>query len=195
MKTLCMDTSHRHLVLALVENDRVVASFCHEAWKKQSETIFCELIKLMEQVNWQVDDMEEVVITRGPGSYTGIRIAMSIAKVLCTQKPIALYTISTLQLYAGLDDVYVILDARSNRVYFANYKDGQMIEESIRGIDEIKQMKDKQIIGDIDLIDMPKMEIDYVTNFVKLRDFYKKEENVHIVVPEYLKDESAYLVK
>ncbi len=195
MKTLCMDTSHRHLVLALVEEDKVIASFCNEAWKKQSETIFCELIALMEKVNWQVEDIEEVVITRGPGSYTGIRIAMSIAKVLCTRKHIPLYTISTLQLYAGKSDTYVILDARSNRVYFAHYCDGKKIEESIKSIDEVKQLTDKNIIGDIDLIGKEKETIDFVANFVALRSEYKKEENVHIVVPEYLKDESAYLVK
>ena len=195
MKTLCMDTSHRHLVLALVEDGKVVASFCDEAWKKQSETIFCELIQLMEQSKWQVEDIEEVIITRGPGSYTGIRIAMSIAKVLCTQKNIPLYTISTLQLYAGLEDVYVILDARSNRVYFADYQNGVAKEECIKTIDEIKLLQDKKIIGDIDLLGNEKSKIDFVSNFVNLKQHYKKEENVHILVPEYLKDESAYLVK
>ena len=45
MKTLCMDTAHRYLVLALVEDGNVVASHMSEAWKKQSETIFVELLK------------------------------------------------------------------------------------------------------------------------------------------------------
>ena len=54
MKTLCMDTSHRYLVLALIEDGKVVASHMQEAWKKQSETIFVELIALMEEAKWQV---------------------------------------------------------------------------------------------------------------------------------------------
>lgn len=195
MKTLCMDTSHRYLVLALVEDDQVVVSHMEEAWKKQSETIFVELIKLMEEANWNVDDINEVVITRGPGSYTGIRIAMSIAKVLCSRKNIKLSTISTLQLYAGLKDTYVMLDARSNRAYFGNYKNGVLIEECIKPLDEIKMISDKAIIGDTDLIGLNKEPIDFVANFVALKDQYKIEENVHAVVPEYLKDESAYLGK
>lgn len=195
MKTLCMDTSHRYLVLALVEDDQVVVSHMEEAWKKQSETIFVELIKLMEEANWNVDDINEVVITRGPGSYTGIRIAMSIAKVLCSRKNIKLSTISTLQLYAGLKDTYVMLDARSNRAYFGNYKNGVLIEECIKTLDEIEMISDKAIIGDTDLIGLNKEPIDFVTNFVALKDQYKIEENVHTVVPEYLKDESAYLGK
>lgn len=195
MKTLCMDTSHRYLVLALVEDEKVVASHMEEAWKKQSETIFVELIKLMEEANWNVDEINEVVITRGPGSYTGIRIAMSIAKVLCSRKHIKLSTISTLQLYAGLKDTYVMLDARSNRAYFGNYKNGVLIEECIKTLDEIKMISDKEIIGDTDLIGLNKQPIDFVANFVALKNQYKIEENVHTVVPEYLKDESAYLGK
>ena len=92
MKTLCMDTAHRYLVLALVEDSKVVASHMSQAWKKQSETIFVELLKLMEEAKWSVDDIDRVVISRGPGSYTGIRIAMSIAKVLTTRKDMDLYT-------------------------------------------------------------------------------------------------------
>lgn len=195
MKTLCMDTSHRYLVLALIEDNQVIASHMEEAWKKQSETIFVELIKLMEEANWNVDDINEVVITRGPGSYTGIRIAMSIAKVLCSRKHIKLSTISTLQLYAGLKDTYVMLDARSNRAYFGNYKNGVLVEECIKTLDEIKMINDKEIIGDTDLIGLSKEPIDFVANFVALKDQYQVEENVHTVVPEYLKDESAYLGK
>lgn len=195
MKTLCMDTSHRYLVLALIEDNQIVASHMEEAWKKQSETIFVELIKLMEKANWEVDDLNEVVITRGPGSYTGIRIAMSIAKVLCSRKNIKLYTISTLQLYAGMNHTYVMLDARSNRAYFGNYENGKKVEECIKSLDEIKLINDKEIIGDTELIGLHKKPIDFIANFVALKAEYQIENNVHAVVPEYLKDESAYLGK
>lgn len=198
MKTLCMDTSHRFLVLALVEDNQVLASHMEEAWKKQSETIFVELLKLMEIAKWNVDDIDEVVITKGPGSYTGIRIAMSIAKVLCSRKHMKLYTVSTLQLYAGLEDVYVMLDARSKRAYFGNYNKGIKQEECIYTLDEINELltsSNKTIIGDVDLIGQEKQAVDFVNNFVNLRPFYHEEENIHAVVPEYLKEESAYLVK
>lgn len=70
--------------------------------EKQSETLFPALVSLMEEANWQVDDIEHVIITDGPGSYTGVRIAMTVAKVLCTRKQIPLSCISSLQLYAGM---------------------------------------------------------------------------------------------
>ncbi len=195
MKTLCIDTSHRHLVIVLLEDNEIKEKHVSEAWKKQSETIFIELLKLMNHLNWLVDDLDEVVITKGPGSYTGIRIAMSIAKVLCTRKPIALYTLSTLQLYAGIEDVHVILDARSERVYYGHYEKGNCISECIKTIEEVKTMENVKIIGDTDLLQQEKQEVDFAHNFKMLRNHYCPVENIHTLVPEYLKEESAYLVK
>lgn len=195
MKTICIDTSHRHLVLVLLEDEKIVASHVQEAWKKQSETIFVELIALMDQVLWKVDDIKRVVITKGPGSYTGIRIAMSIAKVLCTQKEIELYTISTLQLYAGIKDVYVMLDARSNRAYFGDLENGNVKKCAIHTLEELTVMKEKTFVGDTDLIGIAKKEIDFAQNFYDLRSHFERIENIHTLTPEYLKEESAYLVK
>ena len=76
----------------------------------------------LNKVNKKVEDIDSIVITEGPGSYTGVRIAMTIAKVFAATKKIDLYTISTLQLYAGnLNNTLVLLDARGNRVYSAAF--------------------------------------------------------------------------
>lgn len=198
MKTLCMDTSHRHLVLVLMEDGNVVASFQKECWKHQSETIFVELLRLMEEVKWSVDELERVVITKGPGSYTGIRIAMSVAKVLCTRKHIALYTLSTLQLYAGLNDTYVMLDARSKRAYFGDYTNGTKKKECILTLEEIESLLEtnpKTLVGDTALLDRKQEAIDFVQHFVELEPLFEKVENIHALVPEYLKEDSAYMVK
>ena len=192
MIRLCMDSAHRYLVLAIIKDDEVIASFSEYAWKKQSEEIFVHLIEIMDEVNLKPDDIDEVVITKGPGSYTGLRIAMTIAKVFCTRKNKKLYTISTLQLYVGKEDVSVILDARSNRVYYGKYQDGKMIEESIKTIDEIKTMNET-FIGDISLIGLEDSEIDFVNNFKLLKDEMVLIENIHTLTPEYLKEESEYL--
>ena len=81
MKTLCMDSAHKHLVIVLIEDGKIISACEKECWKRQSETLFPELINCFEEAKWSVDDIDEVVISDGPGSYTGVRIAMSIAKV------------------------------------------------------------------------------------------------------------------
>ena len=86
MKTLCMDTAHKNLIVALYENDRMICGIARKAWKRQSEDLFPAIIECMEKAGWDSTDLDEVVITDGPGSYTGVRIAMTVAKVLCTRQ-------------------------------------------------------------------------------------------------------------
>ena len=112
MITLAMDTSHVFLVLALIKDDQLVDSVQKKCWKRQSEEIFPCLMDMMDRNGLKPDDIDAMVITEGPGSYTGVRIAMTIAKVFCVMKEKPLYTIGTLQLFAGRRNGRVILDAR-----------------------------------------------------------------------------------
>lgn len=196
-----MDSAHRHLVIVLLEDGEVKAGKALSCWKQQSETLFPELIACMDSIGWKADDLDEVMITDGPGSYTGVRIAMAVAKVLCTRKHIPLYCISTLQLYAGVNDhVFVMLDARSSRAYAGCLHKGAFEkEECILTLDEIKAyLKDHpelKVIGDVSLINRETTEIDFIENFKALRSQARKVENIHILTPRYLKDQAAYMVK
>lgn len=187
MKTLAMDTTHKYLVIGLFEDDKIVASVSEKAWKKQSERFFPALIDCMNQVNWCADDLKQVVITEGPGSYTGERIAMTIAKVLCTTKKIPLYTISTFQLYAGNKDCTVIMDARSNRAYVGECIQGQLVNEHILTLDELQGKAN--LVGDVDLVGQEMEDIDFVHHFMEVKPFWKKIDNIHILTPHYLKND------
>ena len=116
-----------------------------------------ELNRLLKETGLDYKDMDRVIITKGPGSYTGIRIAMTIAKVLCSQMHKDLYTISTMQLYAGIEkQANVILDARSQRAYVAHVEDGQIQGNTqILTLDEVKEFIETNpgiLLGDADLI-------------------------------------------
>lgn len=96
MKTLFMDTAWKNLVIVLMEDGRIVESLSIEAFKRQSEELFVRLKELLDQAGWKLKDVDEVIITDGPGSYTGLRIAMTAAKILGTQSKAKVRTISTL---------------------------------------------------------------------------------------------------
>ena len=49
MKTLFMDSSHKHLIVLLLEDKKIVSSVCEECWKKQSEKLFPAVIACMEE--------------------------------------------------------------------------------------------------------------------------------------------------
>ncbi|MEG1474213.1 MAG: tRNA (adenosine(37)-N6)-threonylcarbamoyltransferase complex dimerization subunit type 1 TsaB [Longicatena sp.] len=200
MKTLCLDSAHKYLIIGLYEDGKLVCGTANFAWKKQSETIFPELIRLCEEAHWDSDDIDEMMISDGPGSYTGVRIAMCIAKVLCTRKKIPLYVVSTLQLYAGLHkNALVMLDARSNRAYVGFLQEGVFTqEETILTLDELKTMIDEHnyaLYGDCELVEKSANEPQFLDNFIALRPLARKVDNVHTLVPRYLKEQDAYKVK
>ena len=63
MKTLCMDTAHKFLVIGLFEDEKLIAKTSERAWKQQSEKFFPALMACMEQAGWCADYLDEIVIT------------------------------------------------------------------------------------------------------------------------------------
>ena len=197
MITLCMDTSHVYLALALIRDDQVIASVQESCWKKQSEEIFPRLQEMMDRAGLKPEDIDQMVISEGPGSYTGVRIAMTIAKVFCAMRDLPLYTIGTLALYAGMKpDCRVLLDARGGRAYTAVYDAGKMTEapsaEELETI-QARLSPDQEIIGDGHLVGREDAIPDLAANFLLLKNSWNRAENVHLVKPEYLKPAESYL--
>lgn len=196
MKTLVIDTCHKNLVVGCFEDKKRLSSFSERAWKKQSEHFFGALNECMDKAGWMPEQIDRIVLTDGPGSYTGERIAMTFAKVLCTQRNIDLYKISTYMIYAGTQSCEVMLDARSGRAYCGVCENGMLVSECIKTLDEIKKDKEKGIliVGDTDLIGDEIQEVDFTSNFMAVKEHWQKVENVHTLTPHYLKSKEE-LVK
>lgn len=199
MITLCMDTSHRYLTLVLIEDNKIKASFQQECHKRQSENILMELDKLCAQAGIGNEAIDEICVTRGPGSYTGVRIAMTIAKIMCSARHLPLYTCSTLKLFSGgVQDCAVVLDARSHRAYYAIYQNGDLVQpEAVAELDVIQSELPEgiEILGDRTLFGLEDQEINYCEAFLNNRKEWRLEANVHTCVPEYLKENNEYLVQ
>lgn len=195
MISLCMDSAYKALVLGLYKDGTLIDGVSIEAFKKQSETIFVELNQLFEKTGLDYKDVDEVIITDGPGSYTGIRIAMTIAKVFCTQMHKTLKCISTMQLFAGMDEsANVILDARSKRAYVAHLEKGVVIGETqILEVDQLEDFLNEHLgtlYGDGYLVNQEAVSCDFLKNFMEVPS--RTIENVHALVPQYLKESDAY---
>lgn len=193
MITLCMDTSHTWLVIGLIKDDQVIGKVQEKCWKKQSEELFPRLTALMNDCHLQPEDIDQIVISKGPGSYTGVRIAMTVAKVFCAMADKPIYTVSTLLLYAGKKNCRVVTDARGKRVYTCLFFDGKVLEEERAVEIENLEIGDVNIVGDGALVGRQDEWPDIVDNFLELKDEWEKHDNVHLVVPEYLKSSASYL--
>ena len=186
MKVLGLDTSNKFVIINLMENNKVVHHIKLEVYRNASELTNQEIDQAFKAIGWKAKDLDAVVTTRGPGSFTGIRIGMSIAKVICTTFDIPLYSLSSLNYYAGLNDTSVILDARSKKVYYGEYTQGKTIVEEMITIDELASKDYNNIIGELSVIDQEDSFEDLKNNFIDLKPFWK-EESYFDAQPEYIK--------
>ncbi|MCH1940318.1 tRNA (adenosine(37)-N6)-threonylcarbamoyltransferase complex dimerization subunit type 1 TsaB [Holdemania massiliensis] len=201
MITLCMDTSSKFLVLALIQEDELIGKRCLSSWKRQSEMIFPQLTELLAECGLSPKAIDQVVVTKGPGSYTGVRIAMTVAKVLCSTANLPLYALPTLELIgAGKTKAAVLLDARSQRAYFGMIENGRLSgKEEVLSLSEIQARIDNadglELVGDCSLLGLEDCYPDLAQAFLTTRSQWQRVENVHLLVPEYLKSADDYLVK
>ena len=127
MLVLAFDTATPVASVALLEEDRVVASRYFDVGSQHSRRLFVEMSQLFEISDRNWGELGLVATTTGPGSFTGLRIGLSAAKGVCLARSIPLVGISTLEALAGRlpyarFPVWSLLDARRGQVYAAPFK-------------------------------------------------------------------------
>lgn len=184
MSTLIIDSSHKYLAVGLVKNDEIIYKKQDILKQKQSEYLITYIQDVLKNGHMNKEDITEIVLTDGPGSYTGMRIAMTFAKVFVLTQDIKINTINTLRSVAGKNDGFVFLDARSKRVFGAFIENGTLIEERIYTLDELEVMN-ANFIGDVELLDKKEQNIDVIQNILDLKTFWKEVENPDLLSPRY----------
>ena len=93
-----------------------------------------------------------------------------------------------------MKDCRVVLDARGKRVYTCAYKNGKAVEEErVEYINDLENVvRDEKLVGDGQLFGKEAYYPNMAKNFLSLKNEWQKAENVHLVVPEYLKSSDAY---
>ena len=128
MITILLDSSNTNLSVGIAKDNLLLESISYEAWQQQSEHMIPELSKLLEKYGVNKDDIEEVVVAMGPGSYTGVRIAITIAKTIAVALNTKLYPVSSLRVLKDGDVPSIcLINARSGRSYFGVFKGNDII--------------------------------------------------------------------
>ena len=193
-RMLILDTSCKYMVVGIASNEKIIYSTQIECFQRQSEIAMDEVYKALEITKTDPKKIDKVIVTVGPGSYTGIRIALTIAKVYCSTLNIPLVGVSTLRAMSGCRGKKIaLMDARSNRAYIGIYDGGdKVVEDAVLPLEEIKALlesyKGYKVVGDSHLLGIESNEIDFVKN---LYEIGKNEDGVvdcGNVNPIYLKD-------
>ena len=122
MKLLAFDTSSKALSVAILEDETLLAETTLTIKKNHSITLMPVIDFLMQQIDLTPKDLDRIVVAEGPGSYTGLRIAVATAKTLAHTLGIELVGDSSL-----LALVVPVMDARRNNVYAGFYQDDQLV--------------------------------------------------------------------
>ncbi|EHO52284.1 tRNA (adenosine(37)-N6)-threonylcarbamoyltransferase complex dimerization subunit type 1 TsaB [Lentilactobacillus kisonensis] len=127
MKILAIDTSNRPLSVAVMDDDNLLAETTLTTHRKHAEFLMPVIEDLVKKADLVPTDLDRVVVAAGPGSYTGIRMAVTAAKTIAATLHIELTMVSsllTLCLNVSRPNVFLnpIFDGRNQNMFTGLYK-------------------------------------------------------------------------
>lgn len=187
MNTLIIDTSHKFLAVGLKVNDVLKVNKQSLMDKKQSEFLLTYVDKAIQEAGLAPMDINKIVITSGPGSYTGLRIGMTFAKTFAlTNHKLEIYKVNTLLSLAGNNNGFSFIDARSDRVFGAFVSDGIVKDERIYTLEELVDIN-VDLFGDLELVHKTVEQPQIIQNIIDVEKSWEIESNIDLLVPNYLK--------
>lgn len=137
MKQLIFDTSTKTLGVAVTNGLEVLAEETIYEVKNHSKYLMPQIEKLMQLAGVRPIELDAIIVAEGPGSYTGVRIGVTVSKTLAWTLNIPLYAVSSLQgmaqSYAGEFDGLLIplIDARRGTVFTGAYRQNGSVVECV----------------------------------------------------------------
>ena len=136
MKILGIDTATPILALGIVDEEKVLSEIRFNAGQTHAQILLPNIEKILKDSSLQLEDLDGIALSIGPGSFTGLRIGLATAKGLCFASGKPLLTVPTLDglVYFNRTLPYPlvpVLDAKKNEVYSAVYNNREGVLERI----------------------------------------------------------------
>ncbi|UXR77824.1 MULTISPECIES: tRNA (adenosine(37)-N6)-threonylcarbamoyltransferase complex dimerization subunit type 1 TsaB [unclassified Staphylococcus] len=205
MYSLLIDSSNQPLAVALMKGDEVLVSYTSAVKQNHSVQLMPQVASLIETANITPQDLTNIVVAQGPGSYTGLRIGVTVAKTLAYTLNANLYGVSSLKALAATVQhtnrfIIPIMNARREYVYAGAYQwqDGQLqsmiADQYIALSDLIDRVKDEPnvlFVGeDVRQFETQLQAFDVQPLLPKAEAMWQHKgevQKVHSFSPQYLK--------
>ncbi|MGB3160567.1 tRNA (adenosine(37)-N6)-threonylcarbamoyltransferase complex dimerization subunit type 1 TsaB [Carnobacterium sp.] len=135
MRLLAIDASNQAMSVAVLENEKIIGEVSTNSKGNHSQRLMPAITKLMADVNWKPADLDRIAVAQGPGSYTGLRIGVTIAKTLAWTLDKEITGVSSLAVLAGnceesANYLVPLFDARRGNIYTGLYRweSGKLIQ-------------------------------------------------------------------
>lgn len=198
MISLFIDTSNSDVVIGLLENGRLIEKETRSILNEHSKYAVSIIDEVLKKANISTNSVGEILVVNGPGSFTGIRIGLTISKVYAYLTNIKVILMSSLKCLAlskdkdNYDYILSIIDAKRGNCYIGLYdKDyNEAIMEHFTNMDEVRDIRNKYknilVVSNTDMEGISK--IDRI-DVEKIYNYYKDKDKVNpnMVLPNYLK--------
>lgn len=175
MKTLFIDTHYLDIVIALLDNGKIVNKKEVINKKNNSEYIFPTIVEVLND-----EKIDEIIVVNGPGSFTGVRLGVTIAKTMAYCMNIGLRAIDSLKVVSLSTNAQKVALSDENGYYIGCFDNNheQLQEYSYLSEDDFNNLPDKD-----DYIK------EYILDIEKVYDYLKNKEyiNAHEAKPIYIK--------
>lgn len=186
MYTLLLDSATKVLYVALVKDENVIYEKYLEGKNDHAKAIVRLVDEALNVGGIDTFTLDRIIVGVGPGSYTGVRMAVSVAKMMSVFAKVKLYSISTLELIASgySGRVLSTIDARRGNAFAAiiNVENGSFdLEEGLHEYTMLEQEK----------FDYKVNETNYKVNPIYCINNAQEVDEPHLLVPNYLRDTEA----
>lgn len=199
--TFYIDTSSSILVAGLIKDNVVIAEIKETLGKDLSTNTLYLIENMFNKCLVDVNDIDRIVVVNGPGSFTGIRIGITIAKTYAWALNKKITTLSSLEAMSisTKEDKYKIpfIDARRGYVFAGIYNDKNEV------VLENQYIKLDELIEKVKVLNVPHVfisndklvekQVEYKADVLEIVNYSikKEEQNPHAVNPLYLKKTEA----
>ncbi|RKG39586.1 MULTISPECIES: tRNA (adenosine(37)-N6)-threonylcarbamoyltransferase complex dimerization subunit type 1 TsaB [Acinetobacter] len=209
MKVLALETANEQCSVCIAEDNQELYFQLDARAKAQTQTILPLIEQGFKELGIQATDLTAIAFSRGPGSFSGVRINAAVTQALAWANDLPVVPVSTLQAMAqaayriaGLTAVTAVLDARMKEVYIASFElddDGIMQaidEEQLLSYSEAEQCVKFTVIGSGSALVKPE-QVQYVAvnataqdiaTIANVQALKKNWVSAEYALPVYLRD-------
>ena len=197
MNYLLIDTSSSNVLVSIIQDYKIIGLFNEEIKDDMSSQILIILDNCLKQANVSLEDIDKLFVVNGPGSFTGVRVGVTIAKIISWSLNIKLIPLSSLELIASTSSsnlIIPLINARRGNV-FAGVYDNELngtLSNGLYGLNELaEKYSNAEFISydNYDGISVIKPNVDIIRIIKKHEN--DNPVNAHALLPNYLKKTEA----
>lgn len=196
MISLVIDTCNSNLTVALIRDNNILSIYNERIFTDLSTKIFPVMQEVFIKANVKTKDIDTIFVANGPGSFTGIRIGVTVAKTYAWALNKKIIPFSSLEMMATTkvneDYIVPVIDARRDYVYAGIYNEhlDNIIKDTYIGIEDLKQGLQGKSYKIISYDEFEQLEtVNPQLNVLKIVEKHKNDSgsNPHSLNPNYLK--------